>query len=342
VNTDSEVLLLGYYGKSLYELFFKNYIYNVWGIYPKDFSSKFAEQRIPKISASIFLNRILLHKKVKFSKKTVKDFVENVDGELFTTKEGYRGITERIINYIKKNGVYFHLNSRVTGLDVKDDMIKKILLNSPLEPYNNKKTFINFDDLVGVVNTIPINELVLMINTNKLPEEIIEAAHGLHFRSIVFVGLLINKPKVLPVSFIYFREHSFNRIYDSSYFGHDTYTTDTTILVAEISSSGNDRWWEDEDYCRKMVLQDLLRENIISKHDVLEVHVYKYKYGYPIYTKGYEKKLGSILSYINKIKNLQTAGRQGLFQYINGHIAIQTGFDAAEEIIKSIECNQDY
>jgi len=336
-NTDSEVLLLGYYGNSLYELFFKNYIYNVWGIYPKDFSPNFAEQRIPKISASIFLNKIISPIRVKFSKKNVKDFVENVDGELFTTKEGYRGITEKIVSFIEKHGVHFHLNSEVTGLMVENNMVKEILVDSNSGLYKSKKTITSFfDNFEGVINTMPLNEMVLMIKP-VLPEDLIESARSLHFRSIVFVGFLVNKPKVLPVSFIYFREHSFNRIYDSSYFGHDTYAPDTTILVAEISSSGADIWWEDEDYCKEMVIQDLLRENLITRQEILEVHVYKYKHGYPIYSKGYEENLDNLLDYISKIKNLETAGRQGLFQYINGHIAIQTGFNAAEEIIKSIE-----
>lgn len=339
--TDSEVLLLGYYGQILYKLFFKDYIYHVWGIYPKDFSYKFAEQRIPKISTTFFLNKVISPIRARFSKSTFKNFVENVDGQLFTTKEGYRGIVKRIINVLEKNGVIFHLNSDVKSVNLKDDNKKNLIRSIVIEEKQitetrqdyTAKNNLNEFDCDAVISTIPINELLLMLNP-KPAEDLISSADKLKFRALVFVGVLVNKSKVLPVSFMYFREHSFNRIYDSSYFGHDTYSPNTTILVAEISSSGDDIWWNDEEFCKEKVLEDLFRENIIKKDDILEVHVYKYKHGYPIYNKGYEDNLGKVLSYLKSIENFQTAGRQGLFQYINGHIAMLTAFKSAEKITK--------
>jgi len=91
-----------------------------------------------------------------------------------------------------------------------------------------------------------------------------------------------------------------------------------------------------------MVLKDLLRENIIKKEDILEINVYRYEFGYPIYKLGYEKHLNNLLSYIKGIKNFETAGRQGKFQYINGHVAMQMGFEAAEKIHKSLDDKERY
>ncbi|GAH70055.1 unnamed protein product, partial [marine sediment metagenome] len=225
---NSETLLLGYYGKVLYELFFKNYIYHVWGIYPKDFSPSFAEQRIPKITATLFLNKIISPFRAKFSMGSVKNFVENLDGKLFTTKEGYRGITERVVKIIDNSGCSVHLNSEVLNININGDHARKVLIRN-LKDSNNKYWF----ECDGVLNTLPINKSILMIKPDVL-KNVKMSAKQLEFRALVFVGVLIKKPKVLPVSFMYFREHSFNRVYDSSYFGHDTYSPDTTILVAEI------------------------------------------------------------------------------------------------------------
>ena len=277
--TDSEVLLIGYYGKILYELFFKNYIFHVWGIYPKDFSPKFAEQRIPRISGSIFLNKIISPLRARFSKGASKDFIENVEGKLYTTRDGYRGITQRIIDLLQKNGIVFHLNSEVKEIITENNRVKKVITapayqDNKDEDLNKKNTENISFECNGAINTLPINEVVLMFKPEP-PQDIKEASAGLHYRSLVFIGVLVNKPRILPVSFMYFREHSFNRIYDSSYFGHDTFTPNTTILVAELSTSTADRWWNDEEYCRKMVIKDLLQENIINSEDIIEVHVYK-------------------------------------------------------------------
>lgn len=328
---NSENLLLGYYGNILYKLFFKDYIYHIWGIPPKDFSVRFAEERIPKISTSIFLNKLFSPIRTKFSKKITKNFIENVDGNLYTTSEGYRGITNSIIDLLLHKGVKLYLSSEVREIIIDDNKITKILI----EDKTNKNVGYYHFKCDGVINTTPVNELTSKLNV-IVPDDIHKAAKQLDFRSLVFVGILINKPSVLPVSFMYFREHSFNRIYDSSYFGHDISIKNTTILVAEISSSSNDEWWLNDEYCRRRVIDDLLRENLLSQNDILEINVYRYKYGYPIYKIGYDKNLQKLLDYLENFKNFKTAGRQGLFQYINGHIAIQMGFDAAEDLIRSI------
>lgn len=328
---NSETVLLGYYGEVLYELFFKNYIYHVWGIYPDKFSTEFAQERIPKISASIFLNKIISPIRAKLSRKSATNhFVENVDGQLFTTKIGYRGIVNKMVEDIEKNGGKIHLNSEVVRIGVNDGSVKEITVNSNS---NSNETYEYKVD--ALINTVPINKTILMISP-PVNGKIKESAESLEFRSLVFVGVLVNRPKILPVSFMYFREHTFNRVYDSSYFSHDTVMPDTTILVAEISSSKNDKWWNDNDYCKEMVLKDLLREDIIKKEEVLDMNVYRYEYGYPVYKLGYEKHLENLLNYIENMENFETAGRQGRFNYINGHIAIQMGLEAAEKIIKKL------
>jgi len=324
---NSEMVLLSYYGNTLYELFFKNYIKLVWGIGPEKFSPEFAIQRIPRITASLFLNKIIAPLRAKLVKKSVENFVENVDGQLFTTKKGYRGIVEKILKEIEENGGVINLNSRIMGIETDNGFCKSIFVKDIAR--DGAVSRLAFD---GVISTLPINEVVLMMSGPKY-KDLVDAANFLEYRALVFVGILVNKPQVLPVSFMYFREHSFNRVYDSSYFGHDTFSQDTTILVSEISCKTGDRFWTDEKYCKDMVLKDLLREKIIDEKDILEINVYRYKHGYPVYKLGYEKELGKILDYFAKFGNFKSAGRQGLYQYINGHIAMQMGFDAAKQLI---------
>jgi len=321
---NSETLLLKYYGDILYELFFKNYIYHVWGIYPDEFSPEFAMERIPRISGSIFLNKIISPVRAKLTRQSADHFVENVDGQLFTTRIGYRGIINKMAEDIKRNGGRIYLNSEVVGIKVNDKSVKEISVNS------GKTCDYKADALIS---TIPINKTITIISP-PVSKTLRESSESLEFRALVFVGVLVDRPKVLPVSFMYFREHAFNRIYDSSYFSHDTIKPDTTILVAEISSGKKDRWWNDDQYCKEMVLKDLLREDIVKKEDIMDMNVYRYEYGYPVYKLGYEKHLGNLLSYIENMENFETAGRQGKFNYINGHVAMQMGFEAAENIIK--------
>lgn len=323
---NSETILLKYYGNILYELFFKNYIYHVWGICPDKFSPEFAMERIPRITGSLFLNKIISPIRARVGRKSTKHFVENVDGQLYTTKIGYRGIINKMVEEIKKNGGKIHPDSEVVRVKINGNQVEGITVNSD-NTYDFK--------VDGLINTVPINKAILMI-TPEVQKTLKDSAESLEFRALVFVGVLVNKPEVLPVSFMYFREHSFNRIYDSSYFSHDTVIPDTTILVAEISSGKQDKWWTDDAYCKEMVLKDLLREKIIEEKDVLEMNVYRYEFGYPIYKLGYERHLNNLLDYIKTIRNFETTGRQGKFQYVNGHIAMQMGIKAAENVVLNI------
>jgi len=40
-----------------------------------------------------------------------------------------------------------------------------------------------------------------------------------------------------------------------------------------------------------------------------------------------------LLEAIAATANMETAGRQGRFQYINSHVAMKTGYEAAERLI---------
>ena len=190
----------------------------------------------------------------------------------------------------------------------------------------------SFSDFDFLINTLPLNNLITLLS--PLPEQsILKSADNLKFRAVVFIGFLINKPQVLPVSFMYFREHSFNRVYDSSHFNHDTNIDNSSIIVAEISASTESPYWNDEKYAIEEVKKDLFKEKIIEENDIIEIHTYRYEFGYPVYYLGYEKDLEIINDFINKnLKNTKTTGRQGSYHYINGHIAIKMGIDTAKEI----------
>jgi protoporphyrinogen oxidase len=166
---------------------------------------------------------------------------------------------------------------------------------------------------------------------------LVESARALQFRALVFVGLLVRKDKVLPSSFMYFRQHSFNRISDLAQFGFHITPENHTLLVAEISCGVNDRAWTDDDFARSAVLNDLIAEHLLTRDDVIEMHVFRAEHAYPIYALGYEKHLDTILQVIDSMENVETAGRQGRFQYVNTHVAMKMGHEAAARLVEKMQ-----
>ena len=67
------------------------------------------------------------------------------------------------------------------------------------------------------------------------------------------------------------------------------------------------------------------------------MNVFRARHAYPIYTLHYETHLARLLSAVQGMANMQTAGRQGRFQYINTHIAMKMGYEAADELVDGLE-----
>lgn len=329
---NSETLLIRSYGKVIYEIFFKSYIERVWGISPVKFSPNFAKQRVPRLNILKAFEKVLTTVKSLFKKKIETDnYVEKVEGDLYTTKKGFSLIVERITEEIRKLGGTVYLDTEVIKINRDGKKVKSLEVKNK----NNSHKEIIID---GIISTIPVNEAVLRTYP-QFENGVIEDARNLKFRALVFVGLVVKRPKVLLSSFMYFREHSFNRITDQAQFGIDIKPEGSTILVAEISCGAEDRYWNDEAYAIEAVISDLVKEKILTRDEILETHVFRAEHAYPLYILDYESKLEPILSAVDSMDNWETAGRQGRFQYINTHVAMKMGYEAADRMISNFEAS---
>jgi protoporphyrinogen oxidase len=325
---NSEKVLQRYYGDVLYRIFFKDYIYRVWGIWPKGMAPSFATERIPRFDLLDFAKK-LKTKLFGTKEKAIctEKYVEKVDGENFTTTKGFSLITDSFAEEFKRLGGHLELNQIVTGIHLNGDRCDEISFqgakgNTPLSRLK----------CTQFISTIPLNLIPGMISP-ALPNTISEAADKLHFRAICFVGILVQRSKVLPSAFMYFRDKSFNRVTDLAQFKVKIEPPGSTILVAEITCNPSDPIWTDENGTARTVIRELCEEGLISEAEVLEFHVFKTTYGYPIYEVGYDQSLKTVEEALQAIPNFHTIGRQGKFAYVNTHVAMKMGYEAAKKIM---------
>jgi len=324
----SETILRRYYGTVLYELFFKTYITAVWGIPPSEFSPSFARQRIPRLNLLDIFDQVWSKIKNRFQRDLkTDDFVEKVEGNLYTTQEGFSRITQRMADAVMERGGKIEVNATVTKIVRQGDSVKAV------EYVQDDKSQVL--ECRAIINTLPINEAIQMLEP-PLDAGIIQSARALKFRALVFVGLLVRRETVLPSSFMYFRQHSFNRISDLAQFGFHVKPEGHTLLVAEISCGVEDRAWTDDAFAKQAVLDDLIAEKLLTQDQVVEAHVFRAQHAYPIYALDYEKHLAKSLEAISAMKNIETAGRQGRFAYINTHIAMKMGYEAADRLMAKL------
>jgi len=326
---NSETLLTRYYGRVLYEIFFKSYIVRVWGLSPAEFSPAFARERIPRLSLLSVLDKLWSAIKNRMGHKIrTEGYVEKVEGHLYTTRRGFSLITERMAEGLRAQGGEVWLDSTVKAIHREGDRVCAL----EIEHGGTTRRFA----CAGILNTLPLNEAVRSV-TPALPDDVLQAADALRFRALVFVGIVVRRQKVLPSSFVYFREHSFNRISDLSQFGFQIQPPGSTIVVAEIACNVKDDYWKDEELAKRDVIADLEREGLVRKEEILETHVFRSAHAYPVYSLHYEKQRQTLLDAIEKTANMETAGRQGRFSYINTHVAMKMGYEAADRLVAKLE-----
>lgn len=323
---NSETVLQRYYGQVLYKIFFKDYIERVWGVSPARFSPSFAKERIPRFNILEFLDKAAAALKRAFARggalKT-EGYVEKVEGELWTTKRGFSMICDRLAEDAVKKGAVLRLSTRVVGVKREGGRVVGV----EVESGGARETIA----CSGIVNTLAINDAARLFAPSLGPDADAAAA-ALRFRAIVFVGLKVSRPKVLRASFMYFREHSFNRITDLAHFGFHMDPLGTTLLVAEIACDPTDKIWTDETLAVDSVVADLAREDILAPSEVVSTTVFRTRHAQPMYLLGYEGALKTLLDAFASLENAETAGRQGRFQYVNTHVAMKMGFDAADRL----------
>jgi protoporphyrinogen oxidase len=327
---NSETVLKRYYGAVLYKIFFKDYIERVWGVSPARFSPSFARERIPRLNLLEFLDKALAAAKRVLSRggeARTEGFVEKVEGELWTTKRGFSLICDRMAEDAVKKGAELLLSARAVAVRREGARVTAV----EVESGGARRTIA----CSGVVNTLAINEAARMFSPPLAPE-VQAAAAALRFRAIVFVGLKVRRPKVLRASSMYSREHAFNRITDLAHFGFHMDPPDTTLLVAEITCDPADAVWTDEAMAVEAVTADLVREKVLERGEIMASTVFRTRHAHPMYLLGYETALKTLLDAFAGLENAETAGRQGRFQYVNTHIAMRMGFDAADRLDRKL------
>ena len=309
--------LTSYFGKELYNKFFKNYTKKVWDVEPSTLAASFAAERIQKITFSGFVKDAI--KKIMPKGKAGK-FVENI---MYYPRYGVGQIPILLKKEIEKNGGVIHLNSAVTKINLDKNRVKSV----EFLKYGSKRVI--YGDYF--VSTIPITLATNALNP-KPNRRVLNAANRLKYKKIKFLFLVVKKKKVFNEHWVYFHDDDniFYRIFDTSAFSRTLMPEGKTGLIIELStrdSKSNKNLFEE-------TVMGLEKYKLLRRTDIEAYYFDEVEYGYPIYSLNYKEDLNIIFGKINKIENLMTVGRQGLFRYLDMDHCIRFGSEALAVINK--------
>lgn len=310
--------VVGNFGRTMFNIYFKVYSEKVWGVDCSRISAEWVAQRIRGLS----LAKAVKNAFFKFSGKDIPSLVDRFE----YPRLGIGRISDRLREDIEERNEVstgtgavrvHHRDFRITGVEIMQQGRPVIL---PAEE---------------VVSSMPITTLVKMLDPAP-PAHILDAASRLKFRDLVVVTVMIDRKRVTDQTWIYIPEEriAFGRIHEPANWSEDMSPEGKTSIVAEFFSFKGDKVWNmaDRDLIRDTA-EGLERLGFIRKHEVIDGIVVRAPKAYPLFEIGYKELCDTLYDYLGRFGNLHIAGRSGVFKYYNMDHAIESGMETAEKII---------
>ncbi|MGE5173000.1 MAG: FAD-dependent oxidoreductase [Betaproteobacteria bacterium] len=313
--------VVGNFGRTMFNIYFKEYSEKVWGIDCSRISATWVAQRIKGLS---------LAKAVKnaFFKVSGKDLATLADSFYYPSL-GIGRLSDRLRDEIEKSNDVF-TDAGIIGVNHSNCSIQSITVR------NQGK--VQTIPAAEFISSIPVTKFISLLNPAP-PIHILETAAKLKFRDLVIAAIMVDRERVTDQTWIYIPEQKipFGRIHEPTNWSPSMAPPGKSLLVVEFFSFKGDSVWNmDDDRLTDLTVDNLVRLDFIDKREVLDSMIVRVPKAYPLFEIGYRKHADDLHDYLGRFSNLHIAGRSGMFRYYNMDVAIRSGIETAEKIIRKI------
>jgi len=305
------------FGRTMFELYFRQYSEKVWGLPCNRISAEWVSQRIKGLSLGTAIKNAFL--------KSSKDIPTLADRFLYPSL-GIGRIAERLAEGIKKN-IY-------TGCSIEKIIWKGRKIEGLYVKDSNGYSFIKGSNFIS---TIPITTLITSLHP-KPPEEILRSVSFLKYRDLVISAVFLNRRKVTDQTWLYIPEKRipFGRIHEPTNWSPKMAPEGKTLIVAEYFCNKDDEVWSSND---SMLLHNtifyLQAMGFLKDSEVIDGYVVRVPKAYPVLDTEYKSHYSKVIGYLQRFQNLFIAGRVGMFRYYNMDMAIESGIEAAQKAMRN-------
>ena len=293
------------FGKRLYEIFFKTYTEKVWGIPCTEIRAEWAAQRIQGLSlASAILSATALTRR----NNNIKSLIDTFKYPRLGPGQMWEVCRDRI----RELGGKVLMEHWVRSVEVTDGRARAVVVQSP-----EGEMRIEADH---VISTTDIRSLVRALG-DAPPAPVKAAAEGLRYRDFLVVALILDKENLFPDNWIYVhtpgvrvgRIQNFN-----NWSAAMVPDAGRTCLGMEYFCFEGDGLWTSSDAdLLTLASRELEALGLARASDVVDGTVVRMPKAYPIYDAEYREHLDRVRSYIDRVPNMHTVGRNGMHKYNN-------------------------
>ncbi len=307
------------FGRTMFNLYFKDYSEKVWGMKCNKISKEWVEQRIKGLSLWTAI-------KNAFFKYSGSD-IDTLADKFIYPSDGIGRISEKLREKIEKNNKVL-TDTGIIHINHNNSKINSVLAR------NYEKIY----DVRGCefISSIPLTNLVRMLKP-AAPVDVLEAAAGLKYRDLIIVTIMLDRDKVTDLTWLYLPEKDvpIGRIHEPKNWSPDMAPDGKTHIVSEYFCFENDKIWNSkDDELVNITVDHLGKLGFINSREVIDSCVIRVPKAYPLFEIGYSENYAKILEYLKRFSNLAIVGRSGMFRYYNMDHAIESGITAAENILR--------
>lgn len=315
-----------YFGKTIYERFFKVYTEKVWGVSCRDLSTAWISMHLPANSLLF-----VLYKKLKRENLPI-GFVNRF---YYCTKGAGHLIVvlKKKLNDSKSTTL---LKSAIINNLIRENFHWTITLN-----YKGSKHTITGKQ---IISTIPIASLLESLDSTP-PTDVIQTARDLRYRNIILVLLIVDKPQVSHANWIYIpdKKYMVSRISEFKNLIGSLKNRSDTGLALEIFCWDTDAVWSTPDEeIAEQVLKEIREMEIFKTDKVTDISVIRIPNTYPVFDLPFKERIKKVVDYIKSLGGIHLIGRTGAFKYLDMAGCVNEAIGWAERLTKdSLKVSKD-
>ncbi len=168
------------------------------------------------------------------------------------------------------------------------------------------------------------------------PDEIVEAAQRLRYRSFCLVALVIDREEPFPDNWIYLHDPGVKagRVQNFGAWSPEMVRPGTTCLGVEYFCFEGDEIWDmPSEEAVALATGELTRIGLIREGDVVDGVKVRVPKAYPMYVGRFAEDVAELRGYLAAFGNLKTFGRNGLHRYNNQDHSMWTAILATMNLL---------
>ena len=309
------------FGWRLYRTFFKTYTEKVWGVPATDIQADWAAQRIKNLSLGKAIFNALLPRR---NQKDIASLIE----EFQYPKYGPGMMWERCTELVRDQGSTVTLTTRVESITRGDQGAKSVSVRDA----NGSQQY----PCDHIISTMPINELLAVINP-PAPPEVLAAAAGLKHRDFLTVAIVVPQEFAFPDNWIYIHapDVRVGRIQNFGSWSPYLVKEGRTCLGLEyFVSIGDDLWVMPDDDLIELAKREIATLGLADPTRVEAGFVVRMPKAYPVYDIDYQANVETIRTWLTQnMPNVHPVGRNGMHKYNNQDHSMYTAMLTVENIV---------